>query len=199
MSGPAPGAVPGHPEPGLTGPGEPSRASAAPWVRATAPGGLPLVLGDDLGIAPAIRWDSWATLLPGSAAALLRLRGAAGPEPVDLDPATRHVWIDDDTGPVAVLRARQVEDDGPAGGTALLVEGLTVRPDVRHLGLGGALLSEVLARSGGRPLVADVPSEAVALFTRLQFAATATVLDTSGRVEALTRMRRMPEAPWREA
>ena len=163
-------------------------------------GPLASVLPADLGLSPDVRWDAWAALPPAAAAGVVALRGATAPEAADLDPDARLAWVDDVTGPVAALRVRPVLE--PDGGTALRVEALVVRDDVAHLGLGGALLVAVVARAGGRAVVADVPDDVTALFERLDFAPVDEVLDVTGATASmtvLTRWRRVPEVPWREA
>ena len=170
-------------------------------------GALPPVLPADVGLSPDVRWDAWAGLPPAAATGVLALRGTDAPDPADLEPDARLAWVDDETGPVAALRVRPAADgtaDAPDGtpgdtaGTALRVEALAVRDDVAHLGLGGALLVAAVARAGGRAVVADVPDGAAALFARLDFAPVADVVDVAGEAR-LTRLRRAPDAPWREA
>ncbi len=198
MTAGRPGAAPEHRDPSTDDRIGPTGAATVTGTPDAAP--APLVLGDDLGIAPEVRQDGWAELDPATAAALLRLwagddpDAATAPDDVDVAPSTRHVWIPDETGPVAYLRVRPGAADGSDG----VVERLCVRSDVRQLGLGSALLADVVARRGGTGLVADVPRDAVSLFARFDFEAGETVLGT-GTVEALTRMRRATDTPWREA
>jgi GNAT superfamily N-acetyltransferase len=174
----------------------------APQVPAVV-GVLPAVLPDDVGLSPDVRWDAWPALTPDAVTGVLALRGAAAPEAADLDPAARLAWVDDETGPVAALRVRPVPDDDTvdadgADRTAWRVEALVVRGDVAHLGLGGALLVAAVARAGGRAVVADVPDDAAPVFARLGFAQVADVVDVTGEAR-LRRLRRAPDAPWREA
>ncbi|MFN0283810.1 MAG: GNAT family N-acetyltransferase [Kineosporiaceae bacterium] len=177
--------------------------------------------GDDLGLEPELAWSRWADLDAATADGLLRLRatapsvgGGAGAsasagaganvvpatEPVDLDDGTEHLWIPDDSGPVAYLRlrARPPAERGTDGPGAV-VERWCVRADVRQLGLGSALVADVVARHGGSTLVADVPAEATDAFTRFGFVAVATVQEATPPAVPLTRLRRAPDAPWREA
>jgi predicted GNAT family N-acyltransferase len=181
-----------------------------PWsATAQRPG-----FGDDFGIEPELRCSRWADLDPATADGLLLLRASAidsaaaggadlvvdldpAAEPVDLDDGTEHLWIPDDSGPVAHLRLRPSQRTGPDGRAAVL-DRLCVRADVRQIDLGGALLADVVSRHGGTTLVADVPAEATGTFTRFGFAAVGTVLDTTPPVRTLTRLRRAPDTPWRE-
>lgn len=169
----------------------------APRVPAVV-GALPAVLPADVGLSPDVRWDAWPALDPVRAAGVLALRGTGAPDPADLDPQARLAWVDDESGPVAALRVRPAPDrPGDPVGTAWRVEALVVRDDVAHLGLGGALLVAVVARAGGRAVIADVPDGAAALFARLDFAPVAAVVDVAGEAR-LSRLRRAPDAPWRE-
>lgn len=168
-----------------------------------------LHLVHDLGIEPALRRARWADLSPDDRGRLLALRAAAGdgavraggatdgpdgvdPDPVDADPATEHVVIDDVDVPVACLRVRP----GTVGAwRAAVVERLCVHPDVRGLGLAGALLTDVVARYGGTVLLADVPPAATGTFGRCGFVP---VLEVPVDDAAPVRMRRAPDVPWRE-
>ncbi len=170
--------------------------------------------GDDLGLDPELAWSRWADLDPATADALLRLRATApsvgagasaganvvpATEPVDLDDGTEHLWIPDDSGPVAYLRLRaRPPSERGTDAPGAVVERWCVRADVRQLGLGSALVADVVARHGGSTLVADVPAEATDAFTRFGFVAVATVLDATPPAVPLTRLRRAPDAPWRE-
>ena len=69
----------------------------------------------------------------------------------DLEPRTRHVWVDSDTGPVGYLR---ILDDG---GTARIGRVLVARSHRGH-GLSGALMRAALAEIGERPSVLDAQS-----------------------------------------
>ena len=69
----------------------------------------------------------------------------------DLEPRTRHVWVDSDTGPVGYLR---ILDDG---GTARIGRVLVARSHRGH-GLSGALMRAALAEIGDRPSVLDAQS-----------------------------------------
>jgi predicted GNAT family N-acyltransferase len=158
-----------------------------------------LALGADLGISPDLRHVRGPDLDPATAAALAALRSTVGPDDdradddraddaVDRAAATEHVWRPDASGPVAYLRLRP-------DGADLVVERVSVRADVRQLGLATALLADVVARHGGVPLVADVPVELTTAFSRFGFrpvAGAPVVLDGA------TAMRRAPDAPWRE-
>lgn len=67
----------------------------------------------------------------------------------DLEPATVHLWVEDEAGtPVATLR---LLDDGDVARIGRVV----THPDARGRALAGALLDEAVARIGGRPSVLD--------------------------------------------
>jgi ElaA protein len=69
----------------------------------------------------------------------------------DLEPTTRHVWVDSEAGPVGYLR---ILDDGDA---ARIGRVLVVRSH-RGRGLSGALMRAALADIGDRPSVLDAQS-----------------------------------------
>ena len=69
----------------------------------------------------------------------------------DLEPRTRHVWVDSDAGPVGYLRI--LDDDG----TARIGRVLVARSHRDH-GLSGALMRAALAEIGDRPSVLDAQS-----------------------------------------
>ncbi len=69
----------------------------------------------------------------------------------DLEPRTRHVWVDSDAGPVGYLRI--LDDDG----TARIGRVLVARSHRGH-GLSGALMRAALAEIGDRPSVLDAQS-----------------------------------------
>jgi ElaA protein len=69
----------------------------------------------------------------------------------DLEPATRHVWVDSETGPVGYLR---ILDDGDAARVGRVL----VAPPHRGRGLSGALMQAALAEIGDRASVLDAQS-----------------------------------------
>lgn len=69
----------------------------------------------------------------------------------DLEPGTRHVWVDTDAGPVGYLR---ILDDG----SDERIGRVLVAPSHRGLGLSGVLMRAALAEVGDRPSVLDAQS-----------------------------------------
>lgn len=69
----------------------------------------------------------------------------------DLEPATRHVWIDSEAGPVGYLR---VLDDGDAARVGRVL----VAPSHRGRGLSEVLVRAALAEIGDRASVLDAQS-----------------------------------------
>lgn len=76
----------------------------------------------------------------------------------DLEPRTRHVWVDSDAGPVGYLRI--LDDDG----TARIGRVLVARSHRGH-GLSGALMRAALAEIGDRPSVLDAQSPLAGWYT----------------------------------
>ena len=72
----------------------------------------------------------------------------------ELEPGTRHVWLDSPTGPVGYLR---ILDDV----SAEKIGRVLVAPSHRGLGLSGALMRAALAEIGDRPSVLDAQSPLV--------------------------------------
>ena len=111
--------------------------------------------------------ESFADLEPETLYALLRLRvdvfvveqKAAYPEldGRDLEPGTRHVWVDSPEGPVGYLR---ILDDG----SALRIGRVVVTPRKRGQGLSDALMRAALATIGSRPSVLDAQTPLVAWY-----------------------------------
>ena len=62
----------------------------------------------------------------------------------DLEPATRHIWIDEGAGPVAYLRLL-AEPDG-----SHRIGRVATAADQRHRGLAGMLVDHVLSTTPGR-------------------------------------------------
>lgn len=81
----------------------------------------------------------------------------------DVEPLTEHMWVPDETGPVAYLRVL-CDQDG-----SIRIGRVCTRRDVRHLGLASALVRDVLARHGGRPIVLAAQSYLVPFYHRHGF------------------------------
>lgn len=81
----------------------------------------------------------------------------------DLEPATRHLWVDDD-GPVAYLRVL-ADPDGRRIGRVV------VAPSHRGRGLAEALLRAALDIVGGGPCRLDAQSYLVGWYARFGFVA----------------------------
>ena len=73
----------------------------------------------------------------------------------DLDPGTRHVWIERAGAPVATLR---VLDDADADGGALRIGRVATSLAWRGRGLAGLLVSSVVDGAGERDVVLDAQS-----------------------------------------
>lgn len=82
----------------------------------------------------------------------------------DLEPATVHLWVEDEAGtPVATLR---LLDDGDVARIGRVV----THPDARGRALAGALLDEAVARIGGRPSVLDAQAHLAHWYARWGYA-----------------------------
>lgn len=80
----------------------------------------------------------------------------------DLEPATRHLWAEDDGRPVAYLR---VLDDGEG----LRIGRVVVAPSHRGRGVGEELMVAALEVVGHRPCRLDAQSHLTRWYTRLGF------------------------------
>ncbi len=83
----------------------------------------------------------------------------------DVEPTSLHAWLDDGSGPVAVLRVLA----GP-GGTRRIGRVCT-RADARGRGLSGRLLTDVLAVLGPVETVLDAQSHLRGWYARFGYAA----------------------------
>ena len=160
----------------------------------------PLILvGDVLGVTPQVCRGHWGDLPAGTAHALARLRvdilvveaASAHPEldDLDVDPQTEHLWIADGESAVAYVRVVRHQDG------VRCLDRACARPDVRGLGLTGALVTDVIARYGADPLRAWVRPEAIAFFGRHGFEVSGPPAGRPGGSN--TSMARRAEAPWR--
>lgn len=82
----------------------------------------------------------------------------------DLEPGTRHLWVEDDR-PVAYLRVLEDADD--AGGTR--IGRVLVAPSHRGRGLAEQLMSAALELVGTRPCRLDAQSYLARWYTRFGF------------------------------
>ncbi|MFG3704875.1 GNAT family N-acetyltransferase [Micromonospora sp. NPDC047670] len=82
----------------------------------------------------------------------------------DVEPGTRHLWLDDDGAPVAYLR---ILDD--PGGLARIGR-VVVAPRARGGGHAGRLMTAALEVVGGRPCVLEAQSHLVDFYARHGFA-----------------------------
>ena len=157
-------------------------------------------VGDMLGVTPPVGRARWADLPALTAHALARLRvdvlvaeaGRAHSEldQLDVDPRTEHLWIADGDLLVACLRLVRRDDGTPC------VDRACARPDVRPLGLTGALVIDVVARYGAGPLQALVRTDSLGAFLQVGFEVTGPARALPGGSH--TPMARRPDAPWRE-
>jgi ElaA protein len=81
----------------------------------------------------------------------------------DLEPATRHLWVEHDGVPVATLR---VLDDG----VALRIGRVATAPHARGRGRAALLVRAALAAAGERPVVLDAQSHLVDWYAGFGFA-----------------------------
>lgn len=81
----------------------------------------------------------------------------------DLEPGTRHLWVERDGTPVATLR---LLDDGDG----LRIGRVATRADARGDGLAAALVTEALSLAGERGVVLDAQSHLVDWYERFGFA-----------------------------
>ncbi len=150
------------------------------------------------GAAPPVRRARFAELDAVTLHDLVRLRvdvfvvEQACPYPEldgrDTEPGTEHVWVPDDSGPAAYLRTLD-EPDG-----ALRVGRVCVRRDARRLGLAGHLLTDVVARHGGRTLVLDAQSYLTGFYAGHGFVACGEEFLEDG-IPHVPMLRR-PDFPW---
>jgi ElaA protein len=157
-------------------------------------------VGDVLGISPPVCRARWSQLSPAVAHGLVRLRvdvlvveaGRAHPELDDDDvaPGTEHLWVPDGEVPVACLR---VVRDG--AGTPV-IDRACARPDVRRLGLAGALVTDLVARRGAARIRALAAPGTVTFFARHGFEVCGPPVPALGVLT--TPMVRHPEVPWRD-
>ena len=82
----------------------------------------------------------------------------------DLEPGTRHLWVEDDGRPVAYLRV--LDDHGP-----VRVGRVLVAATHRGRGLAEDLMRAALASAGDRPVVLDAQSYLVGWYGRFGFEA----------------------------
>jgi ElaA protein len=82
----------------------------------------------------------------------------------DLEPGTRHLWVDSEAGPVAYLR---ILDDGDAARIGRVL----VAPARRGFGLSVALMRAALSEIGGRPSVLDAQSPLAGWYATFGFVA----------------------------
>lgn len=80
----------------------------------------------------------------------------------DLEPATRHLWVERDGRPVATLR---LLDDGDR----LRIGRVATRTDARGDGLAAGLVTQALALAGEREVVLDAQSHLVDWYERFGF------------------------------
>lgn len=80
----------------------------------------------------------------------------------DTDPATTHVWAEDDRGVPAYLRI--LED-----GAAARIGRVCTRADARGQGLAAALMRHALELTGDRPVVLGAQSHLVGWYARFGF------------------------------
>jgi ElaA protein len=83
----------------------------------------------------------------------------------DLEPGTRHVWIDSPDGPVGYLR---ILDDGDHARIGRVL----VAPHKRGLGLSDSLVHAALATIGSRPSVLDAQTPLVGWYETFGYART---------------------------
>ncbi|ASW54205.1 GNAT family N-acetyltransferase [Plantactinospora sp. KBS50] len=81
----------------------------------------------------------------------------------DVEPETRHLWVERDGAPVAYLRVLAEPDGGRRIGR------VAVARAARGAGLAGGLLTEALALVGDRPCVLSAQSHLVDLYARHGF------------------------------
>jgi ElaA protein len=81
----------------------------------------------------------------------------------DTEPATRHLWIEGDTGnPLAYLRVLDDVD-------ALRIGRVVTAPQARGSGLAAVLVRRAVADAGGRPVVLEAQTYLVNWYERLGF------------------------------
>lgn len=89
----------------------------------------------------------------------------------DLEPATRHYWIADDSGAVLAY-LRTLWNDEPEHGAAHVVIGRFVtRADARGRGLASRLLAAAIAANPGHDLMLHAQEYAQALYAKAGFEA----------------------------
>lgn len=91
----------------------------------------------------------------------------------DLDPATRHLWIDGGTRPVAYLRVLRE-------GAGLRIGRVCVARPERGTGLARRLLHAALAGAGDAPCVLDAQTRARGLYEPFGFVAEGRPFDEDG-------------------
>lgn len=97
----------------------------------------------------------------------------------DLEPRTRHFWIDDDRGTAAYLRV--LWDAEPRHEDAHLVIGrVVVRADRRGEGLALRLLDCVLEQFGNEPMLLHAQEYVQGLYAKVGFEAFGEVYDEAG-------------------
>ena len=84
----------------------------------------------------------------------------------DLDPGTRHVWIERAGAPVATLR---VLDDADADGGALRIGRVATSRAWRGRGLAARLVTSVVGYAGERDIVLDAQSHLADWYAALGF------------------------------
>ena len=85
----------------------------------------------------------------------------------DRDDRTLHVWIRDDDGTAAYLRARELDE--AEHGARRTFGRVATRPDRRHQGLARLLIADVIARFGHEPMVIHSQSYVVPLYEDFGF------------------------------
>ena len=80
----------------------------------------------------------------------------------DLEPGTRHLWVDGDTGPVGYLRVLDEGDEVRIGR-------VVVAPGHRGQGLAANLMSSALDLAGARPTVLAAQSHLAGWYAALGF------------------------------
>ncbi|MFC5998231.1 GNAT family N-acetyltransferase [Quadrisphaera sp. GCM10027208] len=124
-----------------------------------------------------VRRAAWSELDPLTLHAIVRLRvdvfvvEQRCPYPEldgrDVEAGTEHVWVPDDGLAVAsYLRVLPEPDDVRRVGRVV------THPTVRGRGLAGALVRDVLARHGARPVVLDAQAHLAGWYGRFGFTAT---------------------------
>jgi len=84
----------------------------------------------------------------------------------DVEPGTRHVWLEADGTIVGYVRLL----DQPDG--AMKISRVVTAPNARGAGIGERVMAEALTRAGDRPVVLDAQTRLLAWYERLGFVRT---------------------------